>query len=253
MITKRGFLTGAASAAVAATASRGTWAAASPASACAPNTGGLATGRQHTAPAFDAVVFNERYSDARAFAQALAALGVPRLAMAGDAGTLWHGALGKGAAGGRRRLAGVGTSMDLLILESLGREAGLKVRFLAQHDARGARTLTHSIAAEDTACAALAGELGTADWPARLAAALPRLADLACAGQAVSIASARGLRVATNVERSQDHPGMLFSWILAPRASGAAAGPHVGPGAEGAAAGPSVGPAADTSGGQEQS
>jgi hypothetical protein len=218
MITKRGFLTGAASAAVAATASRGTWAAASPASACAPNTGGLATGRQHTAPAFDAVVFNERYSDARAFAQALAALGVPRLAMAGDAGTLWHGALGKGAAGGRRRLAGVGTSMDLLILESLGREAGLKLRFLAQHDSRGSRSLTHSIAGDNAAYAGLAGELGKSDWAARLAAALPRLADHACGGAAVSIATAAGLRVVTDVEHSQDHPGMLFSWILGDRA-----------------------------------
>ena len=132
MITKRGFLTGAASA-VAATASRGSWAAANHAGASASNTVGGAASAWRTAP-IDAVVFNDRYSDARAFAQALAALGVPVLSMAGDAGTLWHGALGKGLAGGHRRLVGVGTSMDFLILESLGREAGFKVRFLAQHD-----------------------------------------------------------------------------------------------------------------------
>jgi hypothetical protein len=169
---------------------------------------------QHSGPAFEAVVFNDRYSDARAFAQALAATGVPALAMAGDAGTLWHGALGKRVAGGCRRLAGVGTSMDLLILESLGREAGLRVRFLAQHDSRGSRTLTHSIAGDAAAYAGIAGELSTPDWPARLAAALPGWADHACAGQAVSIATAAGLRVITPVERSPDHPGMLLSWIL---------------------------------------
>jgi hypothetical protein len=104
--------------------------------------------------------------------------------------------------------------MDLLILESLGREAGLKVRFLAQHDGRGSRTLTHSIAGESAPYASLADELAAPDWPVRLAVALPRLAEQACAGRAVSIATAAGLRVATTVERSQDHPGMLFSWIL---------------------------------------
>ena len=222
MITKRGFLTGAASAAAAAaTASRGTWAAASQTSVGVPNRAGGAAGTQRPAPAFDAVVFNDRYSDARAFAQALAALGMPALAMAGDAGTLWHGALGKQLAGGRRRLAGVGTSMDLLIVESLGREAGLRVRFLAQHDSRGSRTLTHSIAGDSAAYAGLAAELSAPDWPARLAAALPRLADHACAGPAVSVATAAGLRVPTGVERSEDHPGMLFSWILGDRAAAA--------------------------------
>ncbi|HXR89781.1 MAG TPA: hypothetical protein VN750_05805 [Steroidobacteraceae bacterium] len=217
MITKRGFLTGAASAAVAATASRGAWAA-NPAGAIATSPGGSAASAQHCAPAFDAVVFNERYSDARAFAQALAAAGVPALAMAGDAGALWHGALRKRVAGGYRRVAGVGTSMDLLILESLGGEAGLKVRFLAQHDCRGSRTLTHAIAGESAAYGSLAEELAAPDWPVRLAAALPRLAEQACAGQAVSVATAAGLRVATTVERSHDHPGMLFSWILGHRA-----------------------------------
>jgi hypothetical protein len=218
MITKRGFLTGAASAAAAAaTVSRGTWEGANRARVVADDTGGGAASAPHRAPAFDAVVFNDRYSDARAFAQVLADRGVPVLAMAGDAGTLWHGTLSKRVAGGRRRLAGVGTSMDLLILESLGREAGLKLRFLAQHDSRGSRSLTHSIAGDNAAYAGLAGELSMADWAARLAAALPGLADHACAGAAVSIATAAGLRVVTDVERSQDHPGMLLSWILGDR------------------------------------
>ena len=56
------------------------------------------------------------------------------------------------------------------------------------------------------------------DWPARLAVALMRLADDGCDGPAVSVATAAGLRVATDVQRSQDHPGMLFSWVLATRA-----------------------------------
>src|SRR5215469_6224354 len=140
MITKRGFLTGAASAAaIAATASRKSWAAASG----SPRGATQEQGTCSAAVVFDAVVFNERYSDARAFAQALADQGVPLLPIGGDAGTLWHGALGKQVAGGHRCLVGIGTSMDLLILQSLGREAGLRVRFLAHHDCRGRRTLTH--------------------------------------------------------------------------------------------------------------
>lgn len=210
MITKRGFLRGASAAAFAAAAPRGSWA-------------GSATGASRSennlpeapaSPPFDAVVFNDRYSDARTFAEALGERGVPTLAMAGDAGTLWHGTLAREVATGRVRLAGIGTSMDLLIMESLGREAGLRVRFLAQHDCRGSRTLTHVIAAKHAhlAHATLTSELGGPDWPVRLAALLPDVAEHArvrgSAGDGVD------LRIVTTATRSDDHPGMLLSWIL---------------------------------------
>ena len=200
LITKRRFLTGAAStAAVAAAVSRSatTWSAAStsvpaPASDDAPPT--VAT------PVFDAVVFNERYSDARLFAQTLGAQGVALMPIAGDAGTLWYAALREQVVRGRGCLVGMGTPMDLMILECLGREANLQMRLRAQHDARGRKTLTHSISGNDGP--SLAVDLGASDWPARLATALPHVA--------------RGV-VTTQMERSADHPGMLISWVLARR------------------------------------
>ncbi len=157
--------------------------------------------------AFDAVVFNERYSDARVFAQTLGARGLPMVPIAGDAGALWYRVLREQVDSGRHRLVGCGTSIDLLILESLGREAGLRLCFQAQHDARGRKTLTHSIRAEDACRAHLEQELTSSDWPSRLAAALPRAAILQ--------ASAAGSVVVTDVPRSEDHPGMLVSWVLA--------------------------------------
>lgn len=211
MITKRGFLRGASAAAFAATAPRGSWAASTTgASRSEDNLQGAPA-----SPPLDVVVFNDRYSDARTFAEALGERGVPTLAMAGDAGTLWHGTLAKEVAAGRGRLAGIGTSMDLLILESLGREAGLRVRFLAHHDCRGSRTLTHVIAAKHAhlAHATLTSELSGPDWPVRLAALFPGVAEHARvrepAGNGVD------LRIVTTATRSDDHPGMLFSWILA--------------------------------------
>jgi hypothetical protein len=215
MISKRVFLTGAATAAAVA-ATQGRWV-----RTTAPAEG--EAGLPRAAPPVDAVVFNDRYSDARAFAQALTAQGVPALPIEGDAGRLWYGPLGKGVAGGWRRVAGIGTSMDLLILESLGREAGLRLRFLGQHDCRGAQTLTHSIFTKDAPVAsALAADLRRPDWPQALAAALS--ADGPRAGGMVCAHAAADLQVGTSVDRSPDHPGMLLSWIFADRAADTGAG-----------------------------
>ena len=50
------------------------------------------------------------------------------LAVAGDAGRLWYDVLRQRIAGGARRIAGLTTHTDLLILETLARDAGLRVR-----------------------------------------------------------------------------------------------------------------------------
>jgi hypothetical protein len=136
MITKRRFLAGAATAAAATAA----------AVASAPTS--LVWARE-PAISFDGVVFNERYGDARAFAEALGAQGTAMLPIAGDAGTLWYGTLNKRIAAGQKRVAGMSTPTDLFILETLAREtSALRVRFVAHHDCRGSGTLTHSIYAD---------------------------------------------------------------------------------------------------------
>ena len=81
---------------------------------------------------FDVVVYNDLYREARAFAGALAAQNPRMLAIAGDPGRLWYGTLRSLVAGGSRRLAGMTTHTDLLILETLARDQGLKVRYRAR-------------------------------------------------------------------------------------------------------------------------
>lgn len=77
---------------------------------------------------FDVVIFNDWHAQAQAFAADHAERGVRALAVNGDAGKLWYdtlrGLVGKGA----RRIAGMTTHTDLLILETLARDQGLRVR-----------------------------------------------------------------------------------------------------------------------------
>ncbi len=74
------------------------------------------------------VVFNDWHPKARAFAGNLSAQGVRTLATNGDAGRLWYDTL-RGLVGSRPcRIAGMTTHTDLLILETLARDKGLRVR-----------------------------------------------------------------------------------------------------------------------------
>ncbi len=204
MITKRGFIAGAAS--VATVAATGSW------RSSVSSSGAI------TAPsaAFDFVVFNDRYSDARAFAQTFVARGTPALPVAGDAGTLWYGTLRQRLGAAPTRLVGLGTYMDFFILETLARDANLTVRFRGQHDCRGGHKVTHVLRADqDASQVARALALSGLEWPLALAAALP-----SDPGRTPRPSGARGsvtsadVLVRTDVARSPDHPGMLVSWVL---------------------------------------
>jgi hypothetical protein len=107
MMNKREFLAGAAAVAAAA-AGRAGWAS-----------------QVHDV---DLVIYNERYADARAFAQVHADRGVAVLPVEGDAGVLWYSKVRAMVRGGKLRIAGVGTHTDHFILQTLGRESGMKVR-----------------------------------------------------------------------------------------------------------------------------
>ena len=79
-------------------------------------------------PAVDVVVYNDWYPSAHTFAADLARRGARALPVQGDAGRLWYDTLRGLVAGGSRRIAGMTTHTDLLIIETLARDAGLKVR-----------------------------------------------------------------------------------------------------------------------------
>lgn len=192
MLTKRGFIAGAAA-----------------------STAVAATGQWRTAlsrepgPALDLVVFNDRYADARRFAAALGTDAIPTLPVSGDPATLWYGALSQLIADGKRRIAGMGTSMDLFILETLARDTGLRVRFRACHDCRGRRCLTHSFHTQSRdPPVARAVEFAGAGWPLALAASLSQ-------SEVTANLPLNHSQLCTTVERSPDHPGMLVSWVLA--------------------------------------
>ena len=78
-------------------------------------------------PAFDLVVYNDWFAQAHAFAARFSELGIRTLPVSGDAGTLWYGTLRGLIGDGHRRIAGLTTHTDLLILETLAREKGLRV------------------------------------------------------------------------------------------------------------------------------
>ena len=77
------------------------------------------------------VIYDERYTDARAFADYLRTHGAATLPTRGDATRLWYG-------GARPRdggtIAGLTTWSDLVIARSRGRELGLRLVFEGRHD-----------------------------------------------------------------------------------------------------------------------
>ena len=78
--------------------------------------------------AVDIVIYNDWYPSAHTFAADLARRGARALPVQGDAGRLWYDTLRGLVASGSRRIAGMTTHTDLLIIETLARDAGLKVR-----------------------------------------------------------------------------------------------------------------------------
>jgi hypothetical protein len=96
--------------------------------AAAVMTAGLAVPGRTAQATFAVVVYNEWYRQAETFAAALSGRSACVLAVQGDAGRLWYDRLRGLARGGARRIAGMTTHTDLLILETLARDEGLKVR-----------------------------------------------------------------------------------------------------------------------------
>ena len=86
-----------------------------------------AASRARGSSTFDTVVYNEWFPQARAFADGLAAQGLRVFPVAGDAGRLWYDELRALVRQGHRQIAGLTTHTDLLILETLARDTGLRV------------------------------------------------------------------------------------------------------------------------------
>lgn len=155
-----------------------------------------------------AVVYDERYSDCRSFADILVRRGAIPFSVNGDCGWLWHGALKQHLVRNRGSVAGLTTDSDFVVSRACAREEGFGVGYEAAHDCRGSNCVMHRLQRgvyHHEIVAALGGD--GAPWAESLAQSLLRL---------WSHDNAAVLRssVSRETSRSFDHPGYLTSWLL---------------------------------------
>ena len=175
------------------------------------------------------VIYDERYSDCRVFAEALVRGGAVPFALNGnsaksingDSASLWYGALWTHPACHGGRVAGFTTYSDFGVSQSCGRELDLKMIYEGRHDCRASATVRHrlrSIPDAHEKTGACFEE--NASWPRALAHTLCRISPADShsigASNAFSNRTAAWAETIARTSRSSDHPGYLMSWLLAP-------------------------------------
>ena len=155
-----------------------------------------------------AVIFDERYSDARNFAQALRGRGARPLATQLDVSRLWTNELDALAGTTAGALAGFTPYSDLLLMADWGASRSLRVRYLGMHDSRASAVLRHRL----RLMAGSDGRFQGLDWHQDgWAAMLARhLADSAFEGPRKC-----SLSLTTRQRPGADFPGTLVSWVIA--------------------------------------
>lgn len=159
-------------------------------------------------PRIAAVVYDERYSDCRSFADILVRHGATPFPVNGDCGRLWHGALREHLAANRGKVAGLTADSDFVVSRACGRELGLRLIYEGAHDSRGANGVTHRLrsTAYPREIAAAFDSAGAA-WAETLAQSL-------FGGPTHDGAAIFGATVLLKTSCSSDHPGYLTSWLL---------------------------------------
>jgi hypothetical protein len=156
-----------------------------------------------------AVLYDERYADCRAFAEALGSRGAKSFATSQDAVRLWYGPLRAYLEKNPGRVAGLATYADFSSSWACSRELGFGIRFEGEHDGRRSRTtLVHRLRTRGDD-AEIAASFANESWPTRLAGALARLP-----GSAETEMVAPRSSTATT-PRGSGYPGYLSSWLLA--------------------------------------
>jgi hypothetical protein len=155
-----------------------------------------------------AVIYDERYADCRAFAEALERRGATSFATSQDAVQLWYGPLRAYLEKNTGRLAGLTTYADFSSSRACGRELSYAIRFEGEHDGRRSRTtLAHRLRTrgDDTEIAAA---FANESWLTQLAEALARLPE----SSGSTLTTPRS--AAATTPRNAGHPGYLNSWLL---------------------------------------
>jgi hypothetical protein len=147
-----------------------------------------------------AVLVDDRFSDSRRFGAAMAARGAQVVSLSEDIGRLWYGGLREQCSRPGSFIAGLTLHTDLFVSQLFAREYGKTLTAFGEHDCRGRETLVHSLPTN------VAMPLSDAnDWPESIAAYLS--ATKRCAASRTA--------QATRIVRAADHPGSLFSWMIA--------------------------------------
>jgi hypothetical protein len=154
-------------------------------------------------PAVDLVLHDDRFSDARTFADAARRAGVVALPTHGDLGALWFGGLRDDLGAMVKRVAGMGRHSDFWIMQQLAADRGLALKFHAEHDFRGRAALVHRVPAD------LRHLLAAGDQPWAVHVARHVAASTA------DHASQPLVEVPSATPAAADHPGLLVTWVFA--------------------------------------
>lgn len=158
-----------------------------------------------------AVVYDERYSDCRMFAETLARQGAVSFPTGGDAASVWYGALCAHLERFGGSVAGMTTDADLLVSRACGKELDLRMAYEGSHDCRASGRLKHRLRGSGVEREVYAALLrADAPWAESIASALdhPPLAD--------QIVNAIAGAPTVTTPQSAGHPGYLTSWLLTP-------------------------------------
>jgi hypothetical protein len=156
-----------------------------------------------------AVLYDERYGDARAFAAALAGRGASAHCTGQDVVAQWYRDVRVLASQPRARIAGLTPQSDLALLQGCAAELRLKLLYEGLHDRRHTDGLVHAVRARGAlAHAAVRGLCGAqTEWPAAIAAVLARAASRGEWSAWLNV-------VHSDVAPAADHPGTLATWMI---------------------------------------
>jgi hypothetical protein len=169
----------------------------------------LGTAAAHAAPRgarIHAVIYDERYADARRFAAVLGEEGAALLPARSNLVRLWYEAPSRTILANATRIAGLTTQSDAVVARAMAAARGLRVLYEAMHDGRGMAGLTHRFERANGPELARRINNSGAAW-AGVVAAEVNAAALACDGAALAART-------VGENRSPDFPGTLASWLL---------------------------------------
>lgn len=178
------------------------------------------------------VVYDERYADCRAFAEALECHGAKAFATNQDAVALWYGPLRTHLEKNPGRVAGLATYADFSSSIACGRELAYSLHFEGHHDARCSlkvlahRLITRANQSADTVAIAnpddIAAELAKGAWAPQLAESLWHMREPVpskLVPDAPTLLPGTSFEAKTTTARTPGRVTYLSSWLVGPNPS----------------------------------